>query len=166
MNPIFSTMIIDTKKRVISIQLRRFLTLIGLMLVIMLVFIILKLPNTFLGFNKYNWALILGIIYVISAVAEAFFEYTYILFSDEGDLIVLRYFSLSFFNKKKQSVEIPKSEFTSYTIKESLWGLKKKISLQRFYKNTEANYPFVPLTILKKDELDQILKSLDTVCKK
>ncbi len=159
-------MIIDTKKRVISIQLRRFLTLIGLMLVIMLVFIILKLPNTFLGFNKYNWALILGIIYVISAVAEAFFEYTYILFSDEGDLIVLRYFSLSFFNKKKQSVEIPKSEFTSYTIKESLWGLKKKISLQRFYKNTEANYPFVPLTILKKDELDQILKSLDTVCKK
>ncbi len=159
-------MIIDTKKRVISIQLRRFLTLIGLMLVIMLVFILLKLPNKFLGFNKYHWALILGIIYVLSAIAEAFLEYTYILFSDEGNTIILRYFSLSFFNKKKQSIEIPKAEFTSYDVKDCLWGLKKKISLHRFYQNKEAKYPVVPLTILKKEELDQLIKSLDTICKK
>lgn len=156
-------MIIDTQKRVISIQLRRMITLVA---VLIWVLVTIFFGKTFLGLDRYHWGLVIGVVYFVIAIGERFLEYTYILYSDETDKIILRYFSLSFISKNKKSIEIPKSEFTSYTLKDSLWGFKKKLILLRYFKNKEAKYPAVSLTILKKKELEHLKLSLDKFCKK
>lgn len=157
---------IDTKQKVISIQLRRLLTLVIGIAVALAVMLIGKLPHTFLGLNKYHWAIVVGVIYVLSVVIDKFWEYTYIFYSDETDHIVVRYFSLAYFNKRKQSIEIPKNEYVSFILKESFGGRKKKIILRRFYKNAEAQYPPISLTILNKIQLAEFLMSLNRFSKK
>ena len=159
-------MIIDSKKRVITIQLRRLLSLIGILAVIIGIILLCKLPNTVLGLNKYHWAIVVAILYSISVIVDMLFEFTYIYYHDESDKIVFRFFSLAYFNRKKQSIEIPKSEFVSFILEESLFGYKKKIVLRRFYKNVEAKYPSIPLSILTKEQYAQLLMSLDYNSKK
>jgi hypothetical protein len=152
---------IDTKKRVISIQLRRLLSLLGILALVLALILFGQLPKTFLGLNKYHWAIVVGILYGFTVIYDSLFEFTYIYYNDEGNSIILRFFSLAYFNKRKQSIEIPKSEFTSFILKDSLFGYKKKIILRRFYKNVEAKYPAVSLTILDKEQLAALLISLD-----
>lgn len=157
---------IDSKQKVINIQLRRLLTLVGAIGIALGIILLGQLPKTFLGLNKYHWAIVIAIIYALTVIYDKIWEYTYLFYSDETDHIILRYFSLTYFNKKKQSIEIPKSEFTSFILKESLWGFKKKVILRRFFKNVEAKYPAISLTILNKTQFAEILLSLDHFSKK
>jgi len=152
---------IDSKKSVINIQLRRLLTLVGFIAVTLAVLLLTKLPNTVLGLNKYHWGIVIGCLYILTIVVDVFWEYAYIFYSDEGEQIIIRYFSLGYFNHKKQSIEIPKSEFVSFVLKESLGGRKRKLSLRRYYKNAEAQYPPISLSILTKNEYAAVMLSLN-----
>jgi len=155
------TMIIDIQRTVIKTQLRRFLTLIAFMAVAATIILIGSLGDNFLGISKYRWALIVMGIYVLSLIVEAFFELNYIYFSDEDDKIILRYFSMSMFNRQKNSIEIPKKVFSGYEIKKSIFGLKKKIVLLQRLKDRDVKYPAVSLTGLNADELQLLTKILD-----
>jgi len=154
-------MIIDIQRTVIKTQLRRFLTLIAFMAVAATIILIGSLGDNFLGISKYRWALIVMGIYVLSLIVEAFFELNYIYFSDEDDKIILRYFSMSMFNRQKNSIEIPKKVFSGYEIRKSIFGLKKKIVLLQRLKDRDVKYPAVSLTGLNADELQLLTKILD-----
>ena len=158
-------MIIDTNNRVIRIQLRRLSTMIFCIFLIVTIMIIGKLPNTFLGLNKYQWALVIGAIYFVALILEGLLGINYVYFSDDSDKIVLRYFSLSYLSRIKRSIEIPKNEFSSYQLVEEYWGLKRKIILKRMFKKTEAKYPAVNISILKTEELIKLTTALDSYCK-
>ena len=154
-------MIIDIQRTVIRTQLRRFLTLIAFLVVIILVILIGSLRRDFLGLNKYIWALFIGCLYIITIVAEAFLELNYIFFSDEKELIILRFFSMSMFSRKKNSIEIPKNVFRGYEIRKTLFGLKKKIILFQRLKDKDVKYPAVSLSGLNPQEFGALTKTLD-----
>ncbi len=154
-------MVIDIQRTVIKTQLRRFLTLIAFMAVAATIILIGSLGDNFLGISKYRWALIVMGIYVLSLILEAFFELNYIYFSDEDEKIILRYFSMSIFNRQKNSIEIPKKVFSGYEIKRSIFGLKKKIVLLQRLKERDVKYPGVSITGLSADELQLLIKALD-----
>ena len=154
-------MIIDIKRTVIKTQLRRFLTLIGFLFVIVIVILIGSLRKDFLGLSKYTWALIIGCIYIIALIFESFLELNYIYFSDEDDLVILRFFSMSMFSRKKNSIEIPKQVFRGYEIKKTLFGLKKKIILFQRLKDKDVKYPAVSITGLNSQEFQILIKTLD-----
>lgn len=154
-------MIIDIQRTVIKTQLRRFLTLIGCMVLVVAIMIIGGIRNELLGINTYKWALIIGGVYVVSLILEAFLELNYIYFSDEDDQIILRYFSMSMFNRQKNSIEIPKDVFRGYAIKKSIFGLKKKIILFQRLKVSDVKYPAVSITGLNANELQLLVKTLD-----
>ncbi len=154
-------MILDTKKRVILIQLRRLFTLLGFIAIILAIILLGKLPNTFLGFNKYHWAIIIGLVYGLVLIVDSLFDFQYIQYNDESNMLVLRYYSLRYANKKKNSIEIPKSDFISFAYKGSLLGIKKNLVLRRYFKDIEAKYPPVSLSILSKQELAALLYSLN-----
>ena len=154
-------MVIDIKRTVIRTQLRRLVTIICFTLIILLVVLTGNVKNTILGINKYQWALIIGLFYVLSIIFESMLEMNYIYFSDKDDLIILRYFSMSLFSKKKNSIEIPKTAFGGYQIISSLKGLKKKIILYQKIKDKTAKYPPVSITSLNKKQLKQIIITLD-----
>ena len=154
-------MVIDIQRTVIKTQLRRFLTLIAFMIVAAAIILIGSLMENFLGITKYRWALIVAGIYIISIIVEALFELNYIYFSDEDDLIVLRYFSMSMFNRQKNSIEIPKKVFRGYQIEKSFFGLKKKIVLLQRLKDRDVKYPAVSVTGLNANEFQLLIKTLD-----
>jgi hypothetical protein len=154
-------MVIDIKRTVLRTQLRRFLTLIGVTVLTVAFILLSSLGNNFLGLNKYNWALLFGLIYFLSLIAESFMELNYIYFSDEDDWIILRYFSMSVFNRRKNSIEISKGSFGGYELHDSFLGIKKKIILKERIKDKKANYPPVSITGLNKKETNALLKTLD-----
>lgn len=154
-------MTIDIRETVFRTQLRRFLTLIAFCIAIIAVILLGRLGNEVLGMEKYSWALIVGLLYVFSLVVESVFELNYIYFTDEGKSIVLRYFSMSIFSRKKNSIEIPKKEFSGYQLQTSFRGLKKKIVLLQQYKGKDLPYPQVSITALSKKELKQLTGALD-----
>jgi len=153
-------MTIDIQRTVIKTQLRRFITIILFTVIVLIIILGGSLRNDFLGINKYQWALIAGAVYLIAILAESMLDLNYIYFSDNDNKILLRYFSMSFLNKKKNSIEIPIDRFSDYILTKSLGGLKKKIILVQRIKNVDAKYPAVSLSALNKEQLDSLLAAL------
>ena len=154
-------MIIDIQRTVIKTQLRRFLTLIGFIILATLVILSGNFIEKFLGLSNIQWVLIVGGIYLLTIILEAFLELNYIYFSDEDNLIILRYFSMSVFNQRKNSIEIPKSVYSRYELKKSLFGVKTKIILYQRLKDKDVKYRGVSITGLNKNEIKVLTKTLD-----
>lgn len=154
-------MIIDKQKKVIVTQLRRMITTLVFALGVMVIMLAGNRKVLVFGLNKYNWALVITAIYFLSIIIEGLFEYNYIYFSDAKKTLTLRFFSLGYFNRKKQSIEIPISEFSGYKIEESFYGIKQKLILFRNVKNKEAQYPSVSITFLNKKEKEMLINTLN-----
>jgi CDP-diglyceride synthetase len=154
-------MVIDIKRTVIKTQLRRLIVVVFFILVILIVLLGVSEKHTVLGMNKYQWAMIIGLLYFLSIVFESVLELNYIYYSDRDDPIVFRYFSMSIFNKKKNSIEIPKNAFAGYQLISSLKGMKKKIILLQRIKDKIAKYPPVSISSLNKRQFRQLIDSLD-----
>jgi hypothetical protein len=114
-----------------------------------------------LGLNKYAWGAVIGAVYLLAMMVEAWLELNYLYYTDQGDTLIFRYFSMSIFNRKKNSIEIPRKVFAGYEIRVSLRGLKRKIILMQRIKDKVVKYPAVSLTSLKKEEYVALLKNLD-----
>lgn len=154
-------MILDTQKKVFISHLRRLITLLVFAALVLVVILVGKLPYTYLGLNKYQWAIVMCAIYILMIIIEGILELNYIYFSDAKNVITLRYFSLGYFSSKKKSIEIPKSEFVTYEIRTTFRGAKTKIILHRSVKDKDAKYPPVSLSLLSKKEIQQITSVLD-----
>jgi hypothetical protein len=100
-------------------------------------------------------------LYIGASIVESILDYNYIYYSDEGDTIMLRYFSMSFFNKKKNSIEIPNKDFKGFSLEKKLGGLKEFIILIQEYKGKEAKYPPVKITALSKAQREKMIASLE-----
>lgn len=154
-------MIIDIKRTVIKIQLRRLITLLLFTLIILIVILLGSLQNDFLGINKYQWGLIIFMVYLLTVAIESLFDLNYIYFSDEEGKIIFRYFSMSIFSRKKNSIEMPVDRFGGYEIVETLGGLKKQIIFYQNLKKEKARYRPVSITGLNKMELNLLKTTLD-----
>jgi hypothetical protein len=154
-------MIIDIQRIVIKTQLRRLITLLLVVLAILIVVFLGSLQNDFLGINKYQWGLIIFAVYIISVIIEGLLELNYIYFSDEEGAIIFRYFPMSLFSRKKNSIEIPLERFAGYEIIESFGGLKKQIIFYHKLKKGSAKYKPVSITGLNKEQLQTLIKTLN-----
>jgi hypothetical protein len=154
-------MILDLQKTVIQTQIRRFITLMVFVAIIIFVVLIGDLSTKYFGLSKFQWAVIISALYMGAAIIESLLDHNYIYFSDESDTIILRYFSMSFFNKKKNSIEIPNKDFKGYTFEKKFGGLKEFLILSQDYKGKEAKYPPINITALSKGQREKLIKSLD-----
>jgi hypothetical protein len=159
-------MIIDTEKKVFLTHLRRLIALLVFAVGVLLIMLVGTMPKTFLGLNKYNWALVVSILFVIASVFESIVGLCYVYFSDDKGILTFRYFSLSYFNSNKKLVEIPINEFVRYEITSSMGGLKTTLTLYRLIKNQEAKYPSISLSLLDKVEIAKLIATLDKYAKK
>ena len=67
---------------------------------------------------------------------------------------------------KKKAIEIPKDTFVKYELKTSFMKIKKKLILYRVHQNEIIKYPSVNITLLKKDEKQNLYNSLNKCRKK
>jgi hypothetical protein len=88
-------------------------------------------------------------------------QFHYVYFSDAGERIVLRYFSMGAFIYKKHSIEIGKSEFIGYEMQKQLFGLREKLILKARTGKGLAKYPPVSITALTRKEKENLIQALD-----
>ncbi len=158
-------MTIDIKRTVLRTQLTRFILAIIFTISVVTVLIHKVFRNEILGLDREQWALILVFIYIVIAAIDFIREPYYIYFKDDGSKIILRYFSLGFFNKQKNAIEIPKQDFRGFEKKKYLLGLKEKIILSQKIRGKIAKYPAVSITSLNRKEKEKILASLEKYTK-
>ena len=153
-------MILDIKRTIIRKSLSNLITVF---IVVLMVVALLLLPirNIITGVENSLLAVFFAIAYVIYSIYNTFRNYHYIYFNDESDKIVLRYFSPSIFTSKKNSIEIPKKEYSGYMVKSVFLRYRETITLLRHTGKGIAKYPPVSVTALNAHERDMLLHALD-----
>ena len=154
-------MIIDIKRTILRKSLSKFIVLIVLA-ILLCVLLFIPFQNDFIkGVENNLLAVFIAVAYVVYVVYESFRNYNYLYFSDESDKLVIRFFAPNFFTSKKNSIEIPKREFSGYTIRSFFMGYREKIILMRRTAKGIASYPPVSITALNNNEKHDLLLSLE-----
>jgi hypothetical protein len=150
----------DNSKTVISIRIRLFAVTVLLIAYLILVYFahILKFPV--FGLSETVVTSILIGLYIFFAAYPMVLDYQFIIYSDDDDKLIFRYFTSGIAGGKKNSVEIKKSDFAGYRIDKKLFGLKKSITLFRQLPQGVAKYPPIHISILSRKERRRILNSL------
>ena len=154
-------MTIDIKRTVIKKKLRSFFTTILVLLIIVVVLFTNIYKEEMLKVDKVLITVIIGVLYLLTILFNVIREFNYIYYSDDGEKIVFRYFSLSVFTQKKNSIEIPKRLFAGYKLEKSFAGLREKIVLLQKLENRIARYPAVSITALDSQQKKSIINSLN-----
>jgi len=153
-------MTLDNGKSVIhqKILKRSAIILYLAFLVISLAAGIIKFP--LLGMSKSVWLLLITALFLIVILIPVILKYQYIYFSDEGDLLIFRYFSTGIVEGKKNSVEIEKKYFSGFTVDKSFLGLIQSVTLYQRMKEGVAKYPPIHVSALNPPEREKIIKTL------
>lgn len=154
-------MIIDIKRTILRKSLSKFIVLI-ILAISLCVLLFIPFQNNFIkNVDNSLLALFIAAAYFIYVVYESFRNYNYLYFNDESDKLVLRFFAPNFFTSKKNSIEIPKREFSGYTIQSFFMGYREKITLMRRTSSGVASYPPVSITALNNNEKNSLLLTLE-----
>jgi hypothetical protein len=113
-----------------------------------------------LGLERRDLILITAGLYLLIIIILYLLDLNYVYFNDDGDQIVLRYYPMRPFARKKKAVQIPKISLAGFDIKKSLFGLRKSLVLQQKTKKGIATYPGIGITALNSKEIELIAAEL------
>jgi hypothetical protein len=154
-------MTFDNSKTIISMRIKLFGATVFVLAFIVLTFIAELIKYPLLGLSDTAWTLILLGLYIAYALMPMILNYQYISFSDEGESIIIRYFTAGIIGGRKNSIEINKLSFSGYKSEVRLFGLKVSITLYQKFKEGVAKYPPVYISALSKDERAKLFRSLN-----
>ncbi|MEA3462755.1 MAG: hypothetical protein U9R49_12790, partial [Bacteroidota bacterium] len=84
----------------------------------------------------------------------------YVSYNDQGEMIVVRYYPVSMFTSRKNSIEIPKKQFVKYELKPFFFKTQHWLILAQNFRGKEAQYPKISLSAMEKEDREKILGSL------
>jgi len=154
-------MTFDNSKTVISLRIRLFFAIVVLIAFIIMAYFakIIKFP--LLGMSDTIWILILVGINLSVAFMPMVFNYQYIFFSDDGEKIVIRYFTAGIVGGRKNSVEIDKRSFSGYKVESRFFGLIHSITFYQRFQEGAAKYPPVYISALSREDRGKMIRSLN-----
>jgi hypothetical protein len=154
-------MTFDNSKTIIRSRIRLFIATVLFLGYLLLAFAanIIKFP--LLGMDETTVTIIITAIYLIIVFIPMALSYQYIYFSDEGDLVIFRYFYAGIVGGKKNSIEIHKKTFAGYTLEKKLLGLSQSIILFQQIKGGKAKYPPIYISALPKEDKEKVFRSLN-----
>jgi len=158
-------MTINNSRNVISIKLRQLIVTIFFISLFALLYATTLIPTPLLGLNRNEIGICLLVIYVLFIVYHFGLDLNYIIYSDEGPKIILRYYSIKIYSQKHHSVEIPKKDFQRYEIRKSFFWLKPQLILYLNMKKGIGRYPPVSLAALSRKQRRALTESLDRYVK-
>ena len=152
---------IENKDRTVRINQARYIAVIIFLPLMVLLLISDVIDDTIIGLNKYHWAIMLAIVYILINLYEYIRDYNYIYVDDSEEKILFRYISLQPFKTKKYSIEIEKGKFYKYKILRSFLNIRKHIVLYVQTPHGIAKYPPISITALDEDNLNKLKKMLN-----
>ncbi|HUX58377.1 MAG TPA: hypothetical protein VMV77_15510 [Bacteroidales bacterium] len=154
-------MTFDNSKTIISLRIKLFGATIVFLAYVVLTYVAKMIKYPLWGMSDTAWTVILVGIYLFIAFLPMYLNYQFIFFSDEGEVIVFRYFTAGIVGGKKNSVEINKKSFSGYKIESRFFGLIQSITLSQQFKEGVAKYPPIYISALSREEKAKIIKSLN-----
>jgi hypothetical protein len=155
-------MIIDLKNKAFGNRLKSAAVILFILAATISVAVLDFENNKFLGLTKTHYYIILPVVFILYLIImQALIKPHYIYFNDEGSKIIIRYFPLSAFIKKKNSVEILRSNL--YKIETNKKFMREELILFIKLKDGVAKYPPINIGSLSKKQKQQMLASLNSI---
>lgn len=152
---------IDNQRNTYRIWLSRLIMTTVFALIIVVLIFIPWFDNPDAGITKYHIIIVVCGIYLIINLINYLKRPYFVSYNDQGDMLVIRYYPVSMFTSRKNSIEIPKQQFLRYDLKPFLLGTQHYLILHQKFRGKEAKYPPVSLSALDKEDRLSLLQSLD-----
>ena len=151
---------IDNQKNTYRIWLSRLVMTVVFALIILILVFIPWFDNPESAIGKYHLIILVSIIYVainwINYKKRPFF----VSYSDQGEKIVVRYYAVSMFTNRKNSIEIPKKQFVKYELKPFFLKSQNYLVLYQNFRGKVVPYPNISLSAMEKEDRERMLASL------
>lgn len=113
-----------------------------------------------LGLDRTELILITAGLYLLIIIILYLLDLNYVYFNDEGDQIVVRYYPMRPFARKKRAIQIPKISLAGFNIRRSFFGFRRTLVLQQKTKKGIATYPGIGITALNTRETEFVVTEL------
>ena len=153
-------MIIENSKTTIKIRLRIFLASVIVVALIAIIYTTRILINPIWDLNKSQWSFILVGVFVLILLFNNFRDFHYIFFSDNGNNIVFKFYSMRIFSGKKNTIEIHKKDFVKFQRNSSLFKMRDYLIIYQKLKKGIAKYPPISITGLSKKDKAKLINQL------
>jgi hypothetical protein len=154
-------MTFDNSKTIISLRIKLFGVTVVFLAFIVLTYIAEMIKYPLLDMGQTAWTLILAGLYLLYAFMPMYLNYQYIYFSDDGENIIIRYFTAGIVGGRKNSIEISKKTYSGFRTDKKLGGLIQSVTLFQKFREGVAKYPPVYISALSKEERTKIIRALN-----
>ncbi|MEN8204049.1 MAG: hypothetical protein ABFS28_15735 [Bacteroidota bacterium] len=152
---------IDNQRNTYRIWLNRLVMTIVFALLILLLVFVSWFDNPDSRITKYHLIILISGIYLainwINYMKRPFF----VSYKDQGEMIVVRYYPVSMFTSRKNSIEIPKKQFVKFELKPFFFKSQHYLILHQNFRGKVAAYPRISLSAMDKKDREKMLKSLE-----
>jgi hypothetical protein len=153
---------IDNQRNTYRIWLSRLVMTIVFALLILLLVFVSWFDQLESGITKYHLIILISVVYLainwINYLKRPFF----VSYSDQGEMLVVRYYPVSMFTSRKNSIEIPKQQFVKYELRPFFFKSQHYLVLHQNFRGKVASYPRISLSAMDKEDRQRLLQSLDT----
>ena len=152
---------VDNQRNTYRIWLSRLVMTIVFTIAILAILFLPWFDREDASFTRYHAIILVAAVYIVVNLYNYLKRPYFVAYSDQGEKIIMRYYPISIFNSRKNSIEIPKSQFIKYEIKPFFFGSQQWIILVQNFRNKEAKYPRISLSAVDKEDRELILGSLE-----
>ena len=153
-------MVFDNGKIVLKLNIRRYLSLLAYLAVIVVLVTSGLFEKPVLGISKTVYIISATSVYILYIVYAYFMNYNFFSFNDEGDKLVFRFVSLRPFDNEKRAIEIPKRDFIGFKIEKSFFNLKRDLIITIRTNKGIAKYPSISISALSEEQMNLLSHSL------
>jgi hypothetical protein len=151
---------IDNQRNIYRIWLSRLLMTVVFALVILALVFISWFDDLESGITKYHFMILVSVIYVVINWINYMKHPYFVSYSDQGEMLVIRYYPVSMFTSRKNSIEIPQKQFAKFDLQKFLFGTQQNLILSQNFRGKEAKYPPISLSALDREDREKMLESL------
>ena len=108
---------IDNQRNTYRIWLSRLVMTIIFALIILLLVFVSWFDNLTAGITKYHVIILISAVYLAINWVNYMKRPYFVAYSDQGEMLVIRYYPVSMFTSRKNSIEIPKKQFIKFELK-------------------------------------------------
>lgn len=117
------------------------------------------------NFKEFKTYIIIGItiVYILTLIYFILLKFTYVVFKDLGNKILIKHYTLSPIGRKYVGFEILKSSFSGFEIKDAFLNKRQDLHIKVRLNNKTATYPPISLSAFKQTEKDNLLDYLKKI---
>jgi len=152
---------IDNRRNTYRIWLSRLVMTMVFALIILLLVFVSWFDNPDLPITKYHIVILISVVYLAINWLNYLKRPYVVSYNDQGEMLVVRYYPVSMFTSRKNSIEIPKQQFVKYELKPFLFKSQHYLILHQNFRGKVASYPRISLSAMEKEDREKMLQSLE-----